>query len=76
MRPSDRTDIDASGATEHAEGEAEIKAAEAKGYAEGLSDRVTGKVDSISGAIFGDKTQQAQGNTRNEAGKVKQDLNS
>jgi uncharacterized protein YjbJ (UPF0337 family) len=50
-----------SGKQEHAEGEAEYKAAQAKGYAEGTMDRVGGKKDSIVGAVTGDRSQEAQG---------------
>jgi len=50
-----------SGKEEHAAGEAEYKAAQTKGYAEGVTDRITGKKDSIVGAVTGDKSQQAEG---------------
>ena len=57
-----------SGKQQHAEGEGELKAAQAKGYAEGLVDQVGGYKDSVLGALQGDKTQQLAGNARNEAG--------
>jgi len=50
-----------SGKEEHAAGETEYKASQAKGYAEG--------------AVTGDKSQQAQGNVRNEQGQAQQDFN-
>jgi len=50
-----------SGRQEHASGEAEYKAAQAEGYAEGLSDNVRGKKDTIVGAVTGDREQEASG---------------
>ena len=66
-------------------GEAEYKAAQAKGYAEGLQDQVTGYVQriylglvhrltnpcsyvkNIGGALTGDNTQQAEGESLSPA---------
>ncbi|KAL0563676.1 hypothetical protein V5O48_018390 [Marasmius crinis-equi] len=64
-----------SGKEEHAQGEAEYKAAQAKGYAEGVSDRVGGYKDSVVGAVTGDKSQQAQGNVQQEKGKAQTEAN-
>ncbi|EAU89166.1 hypothetical protein CC1G_08573 [Coprinopsis cinerea okayama7 len=64
-----------SGKEEHAAGEAEINAAKAKAYAEGAADRLVGKKDSIVGAVTGDRSQQAEGNLRQEKGETKQEFN-
>lgn len=50
-----------SGRDEHAQGEAEYNAAQAKGYAEGAVDRLTGKKDAVVGAVTGDRQQETAG---------------
>jgi uncharacterized protein YjbJ (UPF0337 family) len=50
-----------SGREEHAQGEAEYNAARAKGYVDGTTDRLTGKMDSVVGAVTGDESRQVQG---------------
>ena len=50
-----------SGREEHAQGETEYKAAQAKGYAEGTMDRLGGKKDAVVGAISGDREQEVSG---------------
>ncbi|KAG5635105.1 hypothetical protein H0H81_012434 [Sphagnurus paluster] len=64
------------GKQEHAEGEAEYKAAQLKGYAEGTIDRFAGKKDAIVGAITGDRTLQVEGNAKEDKGQVQQEANS
>jgi uncharacterized protein YjbJ (UPF0337 family) len=55
------TSYQQSGKEEHAAGEAEYNAAQAKGYASGVTDDLGGKKDSIVGAVTGDTTQQTTG---------------
>jgi len=50
-----------SGREEHAAGEAEYNAAQAKGYVEGVGDQIIGYKDSVVGAVTGDKTKQTAG---------------
>ncbi|KAF5369853.1 hypothetical protein D9758_001392 [Tetrapyrgos nigripes] len=64
-----------SGKEEHAAGEAEYKAAQVKGYAEGTKDRAGGYMQSVTGALTNDKEQQAKGNVRNEHGQAQQEVN-
>ena len=64
-----------SGKEEHAKGEAEYKAAQAENYVEGATDRAGGYMDSVVGAVTGDKSQQAQGNARHDVGKAQQKAN-
>ncbi|KAJ3716661.1 hypothetical protein C8R42DRAFT_725103 [Lentinula raphanica] len=63
------------GKDQHAQGEAEYKAAQASGYVEGLSDRAEGKKDSIVGAFTGDKEQQTAGNLQHDKGQAQQEIN-
>ncbi len=50
-----------SGKERHTRGEAEYGAAHMQGYTGGTLDRLQGKMDTIVGAIKGDKDLQAQG---------------
>jgi uncharacterized protein YjbJ (UPF0337 family) len=50
-----------SGKEEHTAGEAEQTAAQTKGYVEGTTDRLGGKLGNIIGAVTGDEKQQVEG---------------
>ncbi|KAG5635086.1 hypothetical protein H0H81_012485 [Sphagnurus paluster] len=63
-----------SGKQEHAQGETEYKAAQAKNYAEGTMDRIAGKKDAVVGAVTGDKEQQVEGNVRHDKGQAQQEI--
>ncbi|KAL1746655.1 hypothetical protein HDZ31DRAFT_81040 [Schizophyllum fasciatum] len=63
------------GRMEHAEGKGEYNAARAQGWVEGTGDRVTGKKDSVVGAVTGDRSQQHSGEMRENKGDWKQSIN-
>ncbi|KAJ3858928.1 hypothetical protein EV359DRAFT_68602 [Lentinula novae-zelandiae] len=63
------------GKEQHAQGEAEYKAAQAKEYANGTIDRAGGKIDSVVGALTGDKQQQLAGTARHDKGELQQEAN-
>jgi len=62
-----------SGKEERAGGDAEYKAAQAEGYAEGTTDRLRGKKDSLTGSLTGDTAQQEKGEYRWAASPVASD---
>ncbi|KAE8211470.1 hypothetical protein CF327_g4779 [Tilletia walkeri] len=61
------------GQEQHAKGEAEIKAAQAKQYADGLSNQVSGKVDNVVGSLTGDDSKKASGKIQEQAGKAQKE---
>ncbi|KAK4699875.1 hypothetical protein P7C70_g6380, partial [Phenoliferia sp. Uapishka_3] len=69
------TDLEASGASQKREADAEYKAAQAEGYVEGAKDRIGGKVDNVVGAVTGDSQKELSGKARHETGQVQQEIN-
>ncbi|GAA5874404.1 hypothetical protein JCM8547_005389 [Rhodosporidiobolus lusitaniae] len=64
-----------SGNEQRAMGQAEYKAAQVQGYAEGTADRLGGKFDRVVGAVTGDKEQEAKGLAQEQKGKAQQEIN-
>ena len=55
------TRLQQSGQQEHIAGQAEVHAAKGQGYAQGTAERVEGKKDQVVGAVTGDRSQEARG---------------
>ena len=70
------TEWQKAGKEQHAKGEAEIKAAQAQGYAEGAKDQVSGKFDNVVGSITGNKEKELAGKAQEEKGKAQKEINS
>lgn len=64
-----------SGQKEHADGDAEVTAAQTKAYAEGAKEQGKGYLQSVKGAVLGDTQTQASGAARREVGSAQKDAN-
>lgn len=64
-----------SGQKEHADGDAEVTAAQTKAYAQGAKEQGKGYLQSIKGAVLGDSDTQASGAARRELGEAKKEAN-
>ncbi|KAJ7167086.1 hypothetical protein C8R46DRAFT_1219464 [Mycena filopes] len=64
-----------SGKEKHAEGEAEVKAAQTKEYAAGASDRVAGKVNEMTGKVMGDSSKEMSGKVQGTKGQAQMEAN-
>ncbi|KAF9645455.1 hypothetical protein BDM02DRAFT_3120219 [Thelephora ganbajun] len=67
--------LQTSGKKRQAEGDVEYKQAQAQGYVEGTTDRVSGTIENVKGSLTGDTSQEISGDVRKEKGKVQQDAN-
>lgn len=64
-----------SGQKEHADGDAEVTAAQTKAYVEGAKEQGKGYLQSVKGAVVGDNEAQAKGSARREVGGAQKDAN-
>ncbi|KAK0551891.1 hypothetical protein OC846_002441 [Tilletia horrida] len=75
VAPETGTNLQQSGASQHAKGETEVKAAQTQGYVEGLTDKVEGKYHSIAGAVKSDEPQKQIGQAKEVKGELKKNIN-
>ena len=67
--------MEAQGAADRAKGNAEVEAAKAKGYSEGVMDNVTGAVKNAAGQTVGNERLRAEGEAQRLKGKAEKEAN-
>jgi len=67
--------MEANGKAENAKGNAEIEAAKAKGYAEGVVDNVSGSVKNGVGQVLGNERMRVEGEAERLKGKAEKEAN-
>ncbi|KAJ9053832.1 glutamate decarboxylase gad1 [Entomophthora muscae] len=68
--------MQAEGAATRAKADAEYKAAQAQGYAEGTADSFKGSIKDTVGSVIGDSQMQGEGKTSKAKGDAKKSINS
>ncbi|KAI9293645.1 DNA binding protein [Neoconidiobolus thromboides FSU 785] len=68
--------LEAKGAAQRTEGDAEYKAAQAKGYAEGAKDSFKGNIKDTVGSAIGNEQMQVEGKASKLRGDAKKEINS
>ena len=67
--------MEARGAADRAQGNAEVEAAKAKGYTEGVVNNVSGAVKNAAGQVVGNDRMRAEGEAERLKGKAEKEAN-